>query len=99
MNAGNFGCGVGVDCTTPVKISSAVKKKHDRKRLGERIESALWSMLLLGGETKTGRLCHTSHTDGLTMASRNPETKQHHKVLMLKDRVQAIQKSQQGQSV
>ena len=41
MNAGNLGCGVGVDCTTPVKISSAVKKKHDRKRLGERIESAL----------------------------------------------------------
>ncbi|XP_065195692.1 metal transporter CNNM2-like [Sycon ciliatum] len=33
------------------------------------------------------------------MASRNPETKQHRKVLMLKDRVQAIEKLQQGQSV
>ena len=50
-------------------------------------------------ETKTGWLCHPSHTDGSTMASRNPETKQHHKVLMLKDHVQAIKKSQQGQSV
>ena len=85
-----------MDCTTPVRISSAVKDKHDRKRLGERIESALCSMLLLGGETKTERLCHPSHTKESTMASRNPETKQHREVLMLKDRVQTIKKSQQG---
>ena len=51
-------------------------------------------MLLLGGETKTGQLCHPSHTDGSTMASRNPETKQHHKVLMLKQ----SRSPQQGQS-
>ena len=32
------------------------------------------------------------------MASRKPETKKHRKVLVLKDRVRAIEKSQQGQS-
>ena len=71
MNEGHFDCGVGVDCTTPVRISSAVRNKHDWKRLGERIESALCSMLLLGGETKTERLCPNEST----MVTRNPETK------------------------
>ena len=66
------------------------------KCLLERIGSALCSMLLLGGETKTEWLCHLSHTNESTMASRNPETKQHRKVLKLKDRVQTIKKSQQG---
>ena len=64
----------------------------------ESASKALWSMLLLGGEKKTERLCHSNHTDESSMTSMNPETKQKYKVLMLKDRVQAIEKSQ-GQSV